>query len=137
MDLYVLDQCPPFGKRQVGRGRMDSEEKACLHFRYTCSCTSAAPSSWRCGCASPAAAGGCSGLRWVGAAGSVPWRSGQSSHRRPGEQKAKLHVEMHQAHTLSCPFTFILHGDPIPRGNWFVLLNSAEMSSLPSSYLYI
>lgn len=60
------------------------------HLRCTCSCTWAAPSSGRCGCASPAAAGGCSGPRWEGAAGSAPWTSGQSSHRRPAGRESSL-----------------------------------------------
>lgn len=51
--------------------------------RRTCPCTWAAPCEWRCGCASPEAAGGCSAPRWAGAEGSAPWTSGPNFRRRP------------------------------------------------------
>ena len=72
----------------AGEGAVAGEEEAGrAHFRCTCSCTSAAPSSWRRGCASPGAAGGCSAPRWGGAAGSARWRIGQRSHRKPEENQ--------------------------------------------------
>lgn len=78
------------------------------HLRCTCSCTLAAPSSGRCGCASPAAAGGCSGPRWGGAAGSGPWTSGRSSRRRPAEREREVSLKAKLMMWILVMFSFIL-----------------------------
>ena len=94
-----------FCKRQVGKGRMCGEEKADgVRFRYTCSCTSAAPSSWRCGCASPAGAGGCNVPQWGGAEDFVPWRIDQSSHRRPKKKQVNRIIFM----SCTCTCTYYM-----------------------------
>lgn len=84
--LFVFDEssyCKASPVSALSFGPVAGQDRNGVHVRCTCSCTSAAPDVWRCGCAIPEEAGGCNGPLWVDAAGSARWTSGQSSRRTP------------------------------------------------------